>query len=116
MYDQIIGKLVEVPITISQRFSPLQATTGAMRSQSEPIVTTTKELKSIRGGVELAIVPCTLSLPIESMRNNIVVVSTQVEKLEELATLKPIPLAIPNIGVGAKVTQINTITHAFEVF
>jgi hypothetical protein len=35
--------------------------------------------------------------------------------LEELVTPKPIPLVIPNIGVGAKVTLIDTIIHASEV-
>jgi hypothetical protein len=45
-----------------------------------------------------------------------VVVSNLVEELEEPITPKLVPLAIPNIGVGAKVTLIDTITHAFEVF
>ncbi len=46
----------------------------------------------------------------------VVVISTQVEVLEELVTPKPIPLVILEIGVGAKVTLIDNITHAFEVF
>jgi len=46
----------------------------------------------------------------------VVIVSTHVEGLEELVTLKLVPFIIPKIGVGVKVTLINTITHAFEVF
>ncbi len=46
----------------------------------------------------------------------VVIVSTHVEGLEELVTLKAVPLGIPKIGVGVEVTLINTITHAFEVF
>jgi hypothetical protein len=36
--------------------------------------------------------------------------------LEKLITPKLVPLAIPKIGVGVKVTLINTITHVYEVF
>jgi hypothetical protein len=36
--------------------------------------------------------------------------------LEELVTLKPIPLVTLEIGVGANVILINNITHDFEVF
>jgi hypothetical protein len=36
--------------------------------------------------------------------------------LEELVTPKLVPLVIPKIGVGVKVTLINIITHASEVF
>ncbi len=50
------------------------------------------------------------------MEISIVFVSTSIEELEELVTPKLVPLAIPKIGVGANVTLINTITHAFEVF
>jgi hypothetical protein len=46
----------------------------------------------------------------------IVVVSTQIKELEKHVTPKPIPLAIPKIGVGAKVTLISIVTHAFKVF
>ncbi len=35
--------------------------------------------------------------------------------MEELVTPKPIPLVILEIRVGAKVTLIDNITHAFEV-
>jgi hypothetical protein len=57
-----------------------------------------------------------LFLPIKLVEVLVVIVSTHVEGLEELVTLKPVPLIIPKIGVGVKVTLINTITHAFEVF
>jgi hypothetical protein len=46
----------------------------------------------------------------------VVIVSIQVEELEKLITPKLIPLVILEIGVGAKVTLINIITHAFKVF
>ncbi len=36
--------------------------------------------------------------------------------MEELVTPKLVPLVIPKIGVGVKVTLINIITHASEVF
>jgi hypothetical protein len=45
----------------------------------------------------------------------IVVVSTQVEALEELVAPKPIPLVILEIGVGVEVTLNNNISHGFEV-
>jgi hypothetical protein len=40
---------------------------------------------------------------------------TQVEVLGELVTLKPIPLVLPEIGTGVKVTLIDNVTHAYEV-
>jgi len=43
--------------------------------QSEHVVITTKELKPIRGGVELPIVSCTLFLPTKSMEVHVIVVS-----------------------------------------
>jgi len=46
----------------------------------------------------------------------VVVVSTQVKELEELVFPKPIPLVIPEVGVGAEVTLIGIVTHVFEVF
>jgi hypothetical protein len=46
----------------------------------------------------------------------IIIVSIQVEELEEFVTPKVVPLTIPKIRVGAEVTLINIITHAFEVF
>jgi hypothetical protein len=55
-------------------------------------------------------------LPIEFAGSTIAIVSTHVEKLEEPITPKPIPLTILEIGIGAKVTLVKTITHAFEVF
>jgi hypothetical protein len=35
--------------------------------------------------------------------------------LEKHVIPKPIPLVLLNIGVGAKVTLIDSVTHAFEV-
>ncbi len=43
------------------------------------------------------------------------VVSIQVEALEESFTPKPIPLVIPHIVVGVEVILIYNIIHAFEV-
>jgi hypothetical protein len=45
-----------------------------------------------------------------------VVVNIQVEELKKSVTFKFVPLTILEIGVGAKVTLIDTITHAYEVF
>jgi len=44
------------------------------------------------------------------------VVSTQVEALEEPATPKPMPLVLLELGVGIQVTLIDSITHASEIF
>ncbi len=75
--------------------------TVATSFRNELVVTTTKKLKPIWVGAKLAIV---------------VVVNTLVEGLKEPVTPKPIPLIIPKIEVGVKVTLIATITHAFKVF
>jgi len=80
----------------------VQATTIATSFRNELVATTIEELEPIKGGAKLAIVSCTLPLP--------------VEVLEELVTPKPIPLVILDIGVGVKVTLIDNITNAFEVF
>jgi hypothetical protein len=45
---------------------------------------------------------------------HVVIVNFQVEELEIPIIPKPIPLTIPQIGVGTNVTL--NITHAFEVF
>lgn len=50
------------------------------------------------------------------MEAPVVVVSTQVEELEELVTHKLVPLVIPKIGVGTKVNLIAIIAHAFKIF
>jgi hypothetical protein len=47
---------------------------------------------------------------------HVVIVSIQVEELEELVIPKLVPLTIPEIGVDADVTLINIVTHAYEVF
>jgi hypothetical protein len=65
---------------------------------------TTKELEQIQGGAKLTIVVF------------VVVVNTQVEGLKELVIPKHVLLVIPKIGVGVKVTLIDTITHASKVF
>ncbi len=59
---------------------------------------------------------CILSLPTEFVEIPIVVVSIQVEGLEEHVTPKLVPLVIPKIGVGVEVTLIDIIKHTFEVF
>ncbi len=111
--DWFNGKLDEVPIIVSQ---PVQTITVDTNSQNEPIITTTKEPEPIKGGVELTIVYCILSLRIEFVEVFVVVVNIQVEELEEPITPKPIPLTIPKIRVGVEVTLINIVTHAFKVF
>jgi hypothetical protein len=60
----------------------VQATIIATTSRSELVINTTKELEPIRGGAELAIVSCTLSLPTKYMEVPIVIISTQIERLE----------------------------------
>jgi hypothetical protein len=54
-------------------------------------------------------------LPIKFGEVFIVIVSTQVEALEEPITPKPIPSSISKIGISVKVTLIDNIAHAFEV-
>ncbi len=70
-YDWFNDKLDDVPIIVSQL---MQVVTTNTNSQSELIVTTTEELEPIRGGVELTIVYCILSLPIEFVEIFVVVV------------------------------------------
>jgi hypothetical protein len=94
----------------------VQATIIATSSWNEHVVITTKEPKPFNRGVELVIVTCTLFLPIEFVETLVVVVSTQVKELEELVFPKPIPLVIPEVGVGAELTLIGIVTHASKVF
>lgn len=115
-YDKITNKLVEVHVIVSHKFSHVQAAIIATSFRNEHVVTTTKEPKPFNGGVELVIVTCTLFLPIEFVETLVVVVSTQVRELEELVFPKPIPLVILEVGVGAEVTLIGIVTHAYEVF
>jgi hypothetical protein len=93
----------------------MQSIIIATSPQVEPIVTTIKKPKPIKGGVELAIVFPTLLLPTKLVEVH-VVSSIQVEVLEEPITPKPIPLTLPKIGVGTKVTLIYSVIHASKVF
>ncbi len=88
----------------------------ATSSRNELVVTTTKELEPIKGGVELAIVLYTLLLPTEPMEVHVVVFSIQVEVLKEPIIPKPIPLTLLEIGVSVEVTLIDSVIHAFEIF
>ncbi len=108
-YDQLTRNLIKVSIIISQKFSPMQASIVVTSFRSEHVVTTIKEPKPIRRGTKLAIIFCTLSLPIKYVEVPIVTISTQVEGLEKPIIPKPIPLMILEIGVGAEVTLIDTI-------
>jgi len=87
-YDWLIGKPIKVSDIISYKFSLVQASIVATSFQSEHVVTTTKEPKPIKG-VELAIISCTLYLPIEYVEVPIVTISTQVEGLEKSITPNP---------------------------
>ncbi len=107
-YDQLNNKLVEAPVIVSQH---VQVATITTSSQSAHVVTTIEELKSIKGRVELAIVSYSLYLPVKSMEIPIILVGTHVKELEKHVIPKHVPLAIPKIGVGAKVNLIDTITH-----
>ncbi len=115
-YDCLINKLIEVHVNVFQKNSHVQVTDVVTSFWSEPIVTIIKKLEPIKWGVELAIVSCTLPLPIEPMEILVVVVSIPVKALEKPVTPKPIPLIILEIGVGVEVTLIDSITHASKVF
>ncbi len=106
--------MVEVPIIVFQKNSHVQATTIATSFQNEHVVIITEEPKPIRRGAELTIVSCTLPLPIKFGEIFVVVISIQVEAMEEPITPKPIPLVIPKIRIGIKVTLIDNIAHAFK--
>ncbi len=67
----------------------MQASIVVTSFRNEHVVTITKEPKQIRGGVELAIISCTLYLPIEYVEVPIVTISTQVEGLEKSITPNP---------------------------
>jgi hypothetical protein len=43
-YDQLTSKLVDVPITFSQKFSPMQVMTAILSSWSEPFIITMEQL------------------------------------------------------------------------
>lgn len=88
----------------------MQAIVVARSSRSKPIVTTNEELEPIKGGVKLAIISYILPLPTKLVEVLVVDFSTPVETLENFIIPKPIPLVIPEIGIGAKVT------HSSEVF
>lgn len=45
-----------------------------------------------------------------------VVFNIHVEVLEEPITPKLVLIVLPKIGIGVKVTLIDSVTHAFEVF
>jgi hypothetical protein len=55
-------------------------------------------------------------LPTEPFEAPFIVVNVEVVDLQILVTPKSIPLAIPQIGVGVKVTMIDISLHAFEFF
>ncbi len=59
------------------------ATSIATSSWNELVGNTTKELKAIRGGVQPAIISYTLSLPTKFVEAHVVIISNQVERLEE---------------------------------
>jgi hypothetical protein len=75
-----------------------------------------KEPIPIKGGTKITTVFCTLFLPTKLVEVFVVVVSIQVEELEEHISPKLVPLSIPQIGVGIKITLINIIMHASKVF
>ncbi len=66
--------------------------------RNELVAITIEELDLIWRGAKLAIMFCTLSLPIKLVEVLVVIVSTHVEGLEELVTLKLVPFIIPKIG------------------
>jgi len=74
-YDQVTSKLVEVPINLFQKLSPMQATIVTTSYQNEFVVITNEEPKPIRGGTKMAIISYTLPLPIELVEVPIVIVS-----------------------------------------
>jgi hypothetical protein len=93
-YDQLIGKLVEIPVNVFQKISHVQAVVVATSSQNEHVVNAIEKHEPIRGA-KLTIVSCTLPLPTKLVEAPIVIVSTQVGALEKLVIPKPIPLVIP---------------------
>ncbi len=81
----------------------MQATIVSTSFRSALVITTTKDLEHVRRRARLAIISCTLPLPIEPMEILAVVTLEelqQVEALEELVILKPIPLIILEIGIA----------------
>jgi hypothetical protein len=85
-------------------------------SSQNKLVTTTEEPEPISGGKKLAIISCTLPLPTKLVEILVLVVNTHVEALEKLVTQKLIPLIIPKIGIGIKVTLIDNIACVSKVF
>jgi hypothetical protein len=75
-YDQVIGKLVEIPINVFQKNSPMQTTNVATSSQSKLVVIINEEPKPIKGGIKMAIISYTLPLPTKPVEIPIVTVNT----------------------------------------
>ncbi len=94
----------------------MQPTFAGLSSQSELVITITKELVPIRRGAKITIVFCTLFLPTKLVEVFVVVVSFHVKELEKHVTPKLVPSPIPQIGVGVEITLIQTITHASKQF
>jgi hypothetical protein len=94
----------------------MQPTFAGLSSQSELVITITKELVPIRRGAKITIVSCTLFLPIKRVEVFVVVVNFHVKELEKHVTPKLVPSPIPQIGVGIEITLIQTITHASKQF
>jgi len=94
----------------------MQVTVIPTSSQNKLVVTTTEEPEPISGVKKLAIISCTLPLPTKLVEILVLVVNTHVEASEKLVTQKLIPLIIPKIGIGIKVTLIDNIACASKVF
>jgi hypothetical protein len=62
-YDQVTGKLVEVPINVFQKISPMQAIIVVISSQNEFVVNINGEPQPIRRGTKMAIISYTLHFP-----------------------------------------------------
>jgi hypothetical protein len=74
-YDHVTSKLVEVPINVFQKLSPMQATIVATSYRNEFVVITNEEPKPIRGRTEMAIISYTLPLPTKLVEVPIVIIS-----------------------------------------
>jgi hypothetical protein len=84
----------------------MQLTSTTMGFQSKPIVTTMEKPSLIKGGAKIATIFYTLPLPTKNVEVLIIVVSTQVEELEEFITPKLVSLVVLEIRVGVEVILI----------
>ncbi len=74
-YDQVTSKLVEIPVNVFQKISPMQTTIVATSSRNEFVVNINEELEPIWRGAKMAIIFYTLPFPIKPVEVPTIIVN-----------------------------------------